>query len=165
MVAAVYNRDIRIGFDGFFRLCHINGFCNRQFQIDVIHVIIAGDFRRSSRISAIIQNQNFLPLRNQGVDTSVNINGTGAGKQHRGVFIQIAVDDLYQIFSHLFHNRAEFLFSRADIRNHLRVFYRIRGRSRTGIEQYISFYFRIFHFSPPFRAILFCNFIIIGHLC
>ena len=133
MVAAVYNCDVRISFDRFFSLVNVDRFCDRQLQVYMIHVIIFSNFCCSGGICTIIENQDLLSFRYQRVYTSIDIDRARSCEQDCSVLVEIAVDDLNQVFAHLLHDIAEFFFSRADIRNYLCIFNGISCCSRTWI--------------------------------
>ena len=133
VVAAVYHSDVRVSFDRFFCLININRFCDRQFQVYMIHMIIFRHFRSSSGICAIIENKDLLSFRYQRVYTSVDVDRTRSREQYCSVLVEVTVNDLNQVFSHLLHDIAEFFFSRTDIRNHLCVFNGISCCRRTWV--------------------------------
>ena len=50
----------------------------------------------------------------------------------------VSMDNLHQFLADLIHHLNKFSLPGANVRNHLGVFYRIAGGSRTGIQQNVS---------------------------
>ena len=141
--AAVDDGDVRICGKRFFCLGNVDRAVDRQQQIDVIDMIGTGNFNGSCGIRTVIEDQDLFPCRHEGTYGDIDIHGAGAAEEDADKFFRVSVYNFNQVQRHLMHDVTEFLFTRTDVGDNLRVFYGVGRCGRTRIHENIPFYIRI----------------------
>ena len=154
VVGGVHQRDIRVFPQHSLHRIEIRRSVARQLQIDVRQAVIGTDFYRAGAVGSVVDHQDFFVRRQQRVEHHVDVEGARSTEEHRRVFLWVGMHDFEQILTQPPHQPGEFLFTRADIRHHLRELDRVGGGGGAGVKQNISFDVHIFLLESIYRAIM-----------
>lgn len=138
----------RVRLQKFLRLVKMNGAIDRQFRVDDIHRIGAGDVRRTARVRAVVEHEELLASRHERIDADIHRERARAAEEHGFIRVARCMDDAQEPVRYLAHDRAELRFPRADVRHDLCKLHTVRRRRGAGIEEDIPFDW--FHVHPFF---------------